>query len=154
MARGAKTATKETKTAGSSPQDKAEEINLVNAENIGKEEVDGWPAVAPAQEEMPKTAPFRERPRKASSATLMPNRRNEKLTDGMCCPISLELMRDPVICADGHSYERANIEDWFKRSNSSPKTGADLEHKFLIPNVNLRNIIETYVYRKTLSGRR
>ena len=49
MARGAKTATKETKTAGSSPQDKAEEINLVNAENIGKEEVDTVTAETPME---------------------------------------------------------------------------------------------------------
>ena len=29
------------------------------------------------------------------------------------CPISLELMRDPVMAYDGHSYERAAIERWF-----------------------------------------
>ena len=66
------------------------------------------------------------------------------LTDGMRCPISLELMRDPVICADGHSYERANIKSWLMRSNCSPKTNLELEHKFLIPNMNLKIIIEAY----------
>jgi outer membrane biosynthesis protein TonB len=49
MARGAKSANKETKTAGSSPQDKAEEINLVNAENIGKEEIDTVTAETPME---------------------------------------------------------------------------------------------------------
>jgi hypothetical protein len=28
------------------------------------------------------------------------------------CPISMEMMEDPVVAADGHSYERAEIEKW------------------------------------------
>lgn len=40
------------------------------------------------------------------------------------CPISMELMRDPVSTADGHCYERASIERWFAQgSRTSPKTG-------------------------------
>ena len=38
------------------------------------------------------------------------------------CPISTTLMADPVIAADGFSYERANIEGWIrsmKRNGSS-----------------------------------
>ena len=66
------------------------------------------------------------------------------LTDGMRCPISLELMRDPVMCADGHSYERSNIENWLKRSKCSPKTGLDLDNTVLISSLNLKIIIEAY----------
>ena len=33
--------------------------------------------------------------------------------DALCCPISMEIMRDPAIAADGHTYERAEIESWF-----------------------------------------
>jgi len=29
-------------------------------------------------------------------------------------------MNDPVICADGNSYERAAIEQWLGRSQFSP----------------------------------
>jgi len=32
----------------------------------------------------------------------------------MLCPISCELMRDPVIAADGHTYERAAITRWIE----------------------------------------
>ena len=32
---------------------------------------------------------------------------------GFVCPISLEVMNDPVIAADGHSYERSMIEVFF-----------------------------------------
>jgi len=39
------------------------------------------------------------------------------------CPITGEIMVDPVLCADGHSYERFAIEEWFARGgNLSPIT--------------------------------
>jgi hypothetical protein len=31
------------------------------------------------------------------------------------CPISLALMRDPVVAADGYTYERADIEAWMQK---------------------------------------
>ena len=37
-------------------------------------------------------------------------RRTGEVPDALCCPISMEIMRDPVIAADGHTYERAEIE--------------------------------------------
>ena len=60
------------------------------------------------------------------------------------CPITLSVMRDPVIAEDGHSYERSAIEQWFGTSNHSPKTGAPLRSTHLIPNHALRNTIEDY----------
>ena len=36
------------------------------------------------------------------------------------CSITLELMRDPVVASDGHSYERASIEDELRGSGLSP----------------------------------
>ena len=41
--------------------------------------------------------------------------------DALCCPISMEIMRDPVIAADGHTYERAEIESWFANNRTSPR---------------------------------
>ncbi|EKX45487.1 hypothetical protein GUITHDRAFT_53147, partial [Guillardia theta CCMP2712] len=38
------------------------------------------------------------------------------------CPISMEVMKDPVIAMDGHSYERQNIERWLEDHNTSPLT--------------------------------
>ena len=51
--------------------------------------------------------------------------------DALCCPISMEIMRDPVISADGHTYERAEIESWFANNRTSPKTGAVLRPRLL-----------------------
>ena len=61
--------------------------------------------------------------------------------DGLECPITDELMHDPVMCADGHSYERASIAQWLQDHDTSPLTGAVLEHKHLIPNHALRKVI-------------
>ena len=43
------------------------------------------------------------------------------------CPITQELMFDPVSTADGHTYERAAIKRWLsKGKRTSPLTGAVL----------------------------
>ena len=60
------------------------------------------------------------------------------------CPITQEMMVDPVICADGHSYERAAITQWLSSHATSPKTNAQLEHTNLIPNHTLRGSIEQF----------
>ena len=60
------------------------------------------------------------------------------------CPISTEVMHDPVVLSDGHSYERRHIETWLGDRNTSPKTGAVLPSNFMFPNHALRNSIEEY----------
>ena len=51
------------------------------------------------------------------------------------CPISQEVMGDPVFAADGHSYERAQIEGWFAIGKcTSPMTNDEMEHQVLVPN--------------------
>jgi hypothetical protein len=56
------------------------------------------------------------------------------------CPICQEIMVDPVIAADGHSYEREQIVRWLLTNNSSPKTGKLLPNKNLISNFTLRSL--------------
>jgi len=43
-------------------------------------------------------------------------------------------MRDPVVAADGHTYERSAIARWLATSDKSPLTGSILPHKNLVPN--------------------
>ena len=45
------------------------------------------------------------------------------------CPISQELMEDPVATSDGHTYERREIFRWLCTHNTSPLTGATLPNK-------------------------
>jgi len=54
---------------------------------------------------------------------------------------SQKVMRDPVLCADGHSYERAAIAAWVDEHGTSPLTGAHVSSEDLVPNHALRCII-------------
>lgn len=69
---------------------------------------------------------------------------NPNIPNDFLCPINLSVMKDPVICTDGHTYERTAIEQWFQNNNTSPKTGINLISKTLIPNIALRNTIEEF----------
>ena len=50
------------------------------------------------------------------------------------CPVTQEVMKDPVFCADGHTYERRAIEAWLQDHATSPLTNADLVDKSLTRN--------------------
>jgi len=67
--------------------------------------------------------------------------RGHKLRDEFVCPITRELMADPVIAADGHTYDRTAIERWLQTHISSPKTGQPLDHLHLVPNHNLQRLL-------------
>ena len=55
------------------------------------------------------------------------------------CVITQEVMRDPVIALDGHSYERDAIMEWFDRGRIvSPLTNVPLGSRYLTPNHTLR----------------
>ncbi|EKX43325.1 hypothetical protein GUITHDRAFT_163902 [Guillardia theta CCMP2712] len=58
------------------------------------------------------------------------------------CPISGNVMEDPVFAADGFSYEHSAIAKWLKTSNLSPVTKEVLSHKNLIKNHQLRGQIQ------------
>ena len=49
---------------------------------------------------------------------------------------------DPVIAADGFTYERSAIEGWTARKNTSPMTNDELPHLGLIPNLAIRSLIQ------------
>ncbi|KAH6790276.1 plant U-box 17 [Perilla frutescens var. frutescens] len=59
-----------------------------------------------------------------------------------CCPISLELMHNPVIVSTGQTYDRTSITRWLEEGHSTcPKTGQMLVHTRLVSNRALRNLI-------------
>ena len=63
------------------------------------------------------------------------------------CPLLLSIMRDPVVTADGQSYERKQIEQWFRtcRDAKEPVTSplrAPLASDALVPNNSLRRAID------------
>ncbi|KAF7840829.1 U-box domain-containing protein 26 [Senna tora] len=61
------------------------------------------------------------------------------------CPISLELMRDPVTVCTGQTYDRASIESWVATGNTTcPVTRSPLTDFTLIPNHTLRRLIQDW----------
>ncbi|KAL5540582.1 hypothetical protein UlMin_043531 [Ulmus minor] len=67
---------------------------------------------------------------------------NEVVPEEFKCPISRELMRDPVILATGQTYDRAFIERWLNEGNRTcPQTQQVLPHTNLIPNKLVRGMI-------------
>eukprot|EP00588_Corethron_pennatum_P005898 CAMPEP_0194286268 /NCGR_PEP_ID=MMETSP0169-20130528/32182_1 /TAXON_ID=218684 /ORGANISM="Corethron pennatum, Strain L29A3" /LENGTH=406 /DNA_ID=CAMNT_0039032663 /DNA_START=29 /DNA_END=1249 /DNA_ORIENTATION=- len=66
----------------------------------------------------------------------------------LVCPITCELMMDPVVTSDGHSFERKAVERWFAqfgedKSPRSPVTNAPIQRK-LFPNHNLRSMCRNF----------
>jgi len=66
----------------------------------------------------------------------------KQLPNSFYCPITGDLMTDPVICDDGHTYERAAIAQWLATHDTSPITNLRLANKILRPNHNLRSSIQ------------
>ena len=65
--------------------------------------------------------------------------------DDLQCPISQELMRDPVVAADGRTYERAQIAEWIRSHNTSPMTNEQLDHKHLCSNDIARERVRQFI---------
>ncbi|KAG3113052.1 hypothetical protein PI124_g7966 [Phytophthora idaei] len=60
----------------------------------------------------------------------------------LICPITGCPMLDPVVAADGHSYEREAIMQWFTTSDISPMTGMHMPTTQVFPNFTLRQLSE------------
>ncbi len=61
------------------------------------------------------------------------------------CPITADVMQDPVICPEGHSFERRAIESWLEKVQTNPVTRTQLTKGLLVPNRALRESIESYL---------
>uniref|UniRef100_A0A7N0ZS14 U-box domain-containing protein n=1 Tax=Kalanchoe fedtschenkoi TaxID=63787 RepID=A0A7N0ZS14_KALFE len=69
------------------------------------------------------------------------------------CPISLELMTDPVTVSTGQTYDRASIESWVATGNTTcPVTRQPLNDFTLIPNHTLRRLIQEWCVQNRSFG--
>ncbi|KAL8532647.1 hypothetical protein ACS0TY_009018 [Phlomoides rotata] len=65
--------------------------------------------------------------------------------DDFRCPISLEIMIDPVIISTGQTYDRCSILKWFKSGNRRcPKTGERVVSVDLVQNLALKKLIQQH----------
>lgn len=60
------------------------------------------------------------------------------------CPLTHDMMRDPVVASDGYTYERSAVEGWMTNNSHSPMTGAKLEDTKLVPIIPLKNAIQEW----------
>jgi hypothetical protein len=61
------------------------------------------------------------------------------------CPLSRVVMSDPVMAPDGHTYERAAIEDWLAVHGCSPVVrGQRMAVADLVPNNTMRVMLALY----------
>ena len=63
------------------------------------------------------------------------------------------LMEDPVVAADGHTYDREQIQIWLQQHDISPLTNEPLQHSLLIPNMDKRRQINTWLEERGLPAR-
>jgi hypothetical protein len=84
---------------------------------------------------------------KLNSFNFKPNNRRsgQMPPEELRCPISLQLMHDPVIISSGQTYERICIEKWFSDGhNTCPKTQQNLSHLSLTPNYCVKGLIASW----------
>ena len=58
--------------------------------------------------------------------------------DPRCCPLTLELFKDPVKTTYGQTYERTAIEGWFRTKATDPMTGKSVPQTTLYPDDDMR----------------
>ena len=76
------------------------------------------------------------------TTTQLEKNNNENINYNFICSITHEIMIDPVISSDGHTYERSAIEKWLNNNEQSPMTREIITRNSLVPNIALRNIIK------------
>ncbi|XP_010500528.1 PREDICTED: U-box domain-containing protein 26-like [Camelina sativa] len=69
------------------------------------------------------------------------------------CPISLDLMSDPVTISTGQTYDRTSIDSWIAMGNTTcPVTRVSLSDFTLIPNHTLRRLIQEWCVANRSNG--
>ena len=73
--------------------------------------------------------------------------------NGMRCPITQGVLKDPVTLSSGHTFEKSEIEKWLENHNSCPLTRRTVEETSLQTNIAIKGIIKEYqADEKTASG--
>lgn len=69
-----------------------------------------------------------------------------EVPDYLCCKITLDILRDPVITPSGVSYERAVLLDHLEKvGNFDPITREPLEPSQLVPNLAIKEAVHAYL---------
>jgi hypothetical protein len=103
---------------------------IENWEKKAHEECMAKAAAAAARAAAAEAAARRER-RKAERVEAGVDQHMPEPPTRFTCPMTGEVMTDPVIDAAGNTYERANIEQWLQENKTAPLTGANKLKSFI-----------------------
>lgn len=70
---------------------------------------------------------------------------SDKMMQNVSCPISQDVMQDPVCTPDGNTYDRGNIVEWINRNHTCPLTRSPLRINDLVPNKSLKGMIDGFI---------
>lgn len=62
----------------------------------------------------------------------------------LCC-LTGRVMREPVMAADRHTYEKEKIEEWLQTHDERPRTKELLQHKTLIDNLDRQKEVSAFL---------
>ena len=68
-----------------------------------------------------------------------------EIPEDIICPITSQIMADPVVIASGHTYEREAILKWLENNNTDPLTNEKLSNKAVMQNITMKKMIVSFV---------
>eukprot|EP01025_Chloroclados_australasicus_P017956 TRINITY_DN19250_c0_g2_i1.p1 TRINITY_DN19250_c0_g2~~TRINITY_DN19250_c0_g2_i1.p1 ORF type:complete len:334 (-),score=24.23 TRINITY_DN19250_c0_g2_i1:313-1314(-) len=73
----------------------------------------------------------------------------DNIPANLTCPLTHELFRDPVILiSTGQTYERSEIQTWFKINHTDPLSGVEIKDTTLVPNLAIKGLCDEYLQRQ------
>ncbi|ORX87767.1 hypothetical protein BCR32DRAFT_324292 [Anaeromyces robustus] len=75
---------------------------------------------------------------------------DEDVPNEYLCPITLEIMREPMVFPDGHTYEKEAIKRALDATHVSPLTKIPMNFSDGVINYSLKSLIEAYVKSKSI----
>mmetsp|Transcript_8626 Transcript_8626/g.18330 ORF Transcript_8626/g.18330 Transcript_8626/m.18330 type:complete len:486 (+) Transcript_8626:43-1500(+) len=80
----------------------------------------------------------------------LPTSPADEVPDMMRCPITQDIMIDPVVASDGFTYERSAIQKWIAKRGTSPMSNLLLAYKVVYPNHVVKKAIQEWCDEKGL----
>ncbi|KZV37819.1 hypothetical protein F511_31472 [Dorcoceras hygrometricum] len=82
------------------------------------------------------------------SSSLVGSEEYSQIPSYFVCPIFQEIMQDPVVAADGFTYEAEALKGWLESGHdTSPMTNLKLPHNNVVPNHALRSAIQEWLHQ-------
>lgn len=104
------------------------------------------------KQEAPIPPPLTEEEQAVYEKTILENLNkfsSTSLLSSITCSITKSILHDPVVAADGFTYEREAILNWFQQSNRSPMTNQELDNLELKPNHAIKSLLQSLADTKS-----